>query len=79
MAGYAEFANQEDVEGCAECRRHFVGYRHAPPRQRQDDDVTTVPVVAQKGGKDPTGVPAVAKEARRARRMARLGLGRQWI
>jgi hypothetical protein len=61
MAGSAELAHKEDVEGCVKRLCDFEGDWDTAPRQRQDDDIITIGVRGQCPCKALPGFSSVAK------------------
>jgi hypothetical protein len=61
VAWCAELADEEDIERRAKRRCHLVPHRHAPSRQRQDDDVRTVGVLTELHRQRGTPLAAISK------------------
>jgi hypothetical protein len=61
MIGQAEFANDEHVEGDAECSGDFEAYGNAAAGKGEDDDVGALRVNAELGGEATSGIVAVAE------------------
>jgi hypothetical protein len=63
VAGHAELADDEDIEGQAEGAGHLGADRDASARQGQDEGSGTPAPLREEGGETPACVDAVAKEA----------------
>ena len=81
VAGDAELADHEDVEGRPESPGDLVGHRDAAARQAEDHDVVAVAEVPEQAPEHPAGVAAVSgrraaagwrPHGSRTRRLARL-------
>jgi hypothetical protein len=64
MSGHAELTDEKGIEGRIECGGHLRGNRNTATRKSQDDDVGTIPILAQVGCELLTGVGTIAERDR---------------
>jgi hypothetical protein len=58
-----KFADDKDVEGCAQGASYLVGHRHPSPGQRQDHDIIAISIVLEEAGKNTASIPPITKQA----------------
>src|SRR5919106_2477740 len=64
IAGHAQLAHDEHVQGRIERAGHFVSHGHAATGQGQDEHVGPIGVMRELLSEQPTGFAAIAKESR---------------
>ena len=61
--GHSQLADHEDIQRGAQRSCHFITQRYATSGQRKDHDIGAPPIMVEKSGQHPSGIPAAMKQA----------------